>query len=79
LSRVSEVEVKVRYRSDEETRELKESGKCTVLEQQLLPREVMYNEYDPNELERFGITLESLVEYLLKEKGKLLETLGVKG
>jgi uncharacterized protein YbjT (DUF2867 family) len=79
LSRVSGVEVKVRYRSKEETRQLRESGTFPVLEQQLLSREVKYHEYDPKDLEKFGIKFESLEEFLVKEKERLLETLGAKG
>lgn len=78
LSKVSGVKIKVRYRNEEETRELMESGKFPVLEQQVLSREVTYNEYDPKSLERYGIKLEGLEEFLFKEKGRLLETLGVK-
>jgi NmrA-like family len=79
LSKVSGVEVRAKYRSDKESRELKESGKFPVLEQQLLSREVPCKEYYRKDLEMFGINLESLEEFLVKEKGRLLETLGVKG
>jgi hypothetical protein len=78
LKKVSGVEVKVKYRTEEETRELKEKRTFPVLEQQLLSREVPYKEYDPKALEKFGIKLETLEEFLVKEKGRLLETLGVK-
>ncbi|KAE9381912.1 NAD(P)-binding protein, partial [Stipitochalara longipes BDJ] len=78
LSRVSGVKIRARYRSEEETRELQESGKMPTLQMDLYAREGPYSEYDPKKLERFGIKLESLEEFLVKEKEKLLETLGVK-
>lgn len=77
LSRVSGVEVTVRYRSEEETIEMRESGKFPVLEMQTLSKEFK-DESDPKDLERFGIELENLEEFLAKNKGRLLETLGVK-
>jgi uncharacterized protein YbjT (DUF2867 family) len=78
LGRVSGVEIKARYRTEEETRQLRESATFPVLEKQLLSREVKYHQYDPKDLERFGIKFESLEEFLEKEKGRLLRTLGVK-
>lgn len=78
LSRVSGMQIKARFRTEEETRELLQSGKLPTLQSDLYAREGSYREYDPKDLERFGITLESLEEFLVKERVKLLETLGVK-
>lgn len=78
LSRVADVEVRARFRSEEETEELRASGKLAVLERQLWAREVGF-EYDPTALDKYGIKLGTLAEYLEREKGRLLETLGVRG
>jgi hypothetical protein len=49
-----------------------------VLERQLWAREFSL-EYDPNALDKYGIKLGTLTEYLERERGKLLKTLGVDG
>jgi hypothetical protein len=36
-------------------------------------------EYYPKALDKYGVKLGTLAEYLEREKGRLLETLGVQG
>ena len=76
ISRVSGVQVSVRFRTEEETRELVESKKLPVIELQLWNREVSFED-DSKALNEYGIKLGTLEEYLEREKGRLLETLGV--
>ncbi|KAE8446446.1 hypothetical protein EG329_012051 [Mollisiaceae sp. DMI_Dod_QoI] len=76
LSRASGVRVTVRFRTEEETRELVESNKIPVIELQIWEREVKF-ENDRKALDKYGIQLGTLEEYLKREKGRLLETLGV--
>lgn len=78
LSKVSGVEVQARFRSEEETAEIVSAKSLPVIESQLRIKEVD-PVYDPKALEKWGIELETLEEYMVKEKGRLLETLGVKG
>jgi len=76
LSKVSGVKVTTRFRTEEEMRELVESKKMPVIELQLWSRDVSL-EYDPKALDKYGIKLGTLEEYLKRERGRLLETLGV--
>jgi len=82
LSKLSGVDVRlrvrVRFRTEEEMKELRASGKLPVLERQLWAREVSFG-YNPTALGKYGIKLGTLAEYLEQEKGRLLETLGVRG
>jgi len=78
LSEVSGVQVRARFRTEEETAELLASKTLPVLERQLWAREFSL-EYDPNALDKYGIKLGTLTEYLERERGKLLKTLGVDG
>jgi uncharacterized protein YbjT (DUF2867 family) len=65
LSDASGVEVKARYRTEEETQQLLEAGTLPVLVSQLWA------------VSKYGIELGTLEGYLEKEKGRLLKTLGV--
>jgi uncharacterized protein YbjT (DUF2867 family) len=76
LSKVSGVKVAVRYRSEEETREVFESGKLPVIELQIGVKEFGFD-YDPKGLDEYEIQLGTLEEYLTRNKGRVLETLGV--
>jgi hypothetical protein len=78
LSKLSGVDVRVRFRTEEETKELRASGKLPLLERQLWAREVSFG-YNLTALGKYGIKLGTLAEYLEQEKGRLLETLGVRG
>lgn len=77
ISRVAGVEVGVRYRSEEETRELAASGKLPVLESQLIVKQLEFV-IDGSSLEEYGIELGTLEGFLTKHREMLLETLGVK-
>ncbi|KAF7986280.1 hypothetical protein HWV62_35210 [Athelia sp. TMB] len=74
ISRVSGVEVKAKFRTEEETKVLIEAGTLPVLASQLWAKEVSF-EREP--LERYGIKLGSLEGYLERERSRLLETLRV--
>ncbi|TVY89544.1 NmrA-like family domain-containing protein [Lachnellula willkommii] len=78
ITRVSGVEVEIRYRSQEETKALVLSGKFPVLETQIIPRKLDFENGVIN-LEDYGIQLGTLEGFLKREKSKLLDTLGVKG
>ena len=76
LSKVSGLRVVARFRTEEETREVVESKKVPAIEAQLWARDDVF-EYDPKALDQYGIKLGTLEEFLEREKGRLLETLGV--
>lgn len=78
ITRVSGVKVEIKYRSQEETKALVLSGKFPVLETQIIPRKLDFENGVIN-LEEYGIQLGTLEGFLEREKSKLLETLGVKG
>lgn len=76
IERVAGVEVGVRYRSEEETRELVTTGNFPVLESQTIVKELEYV-IDGSSLEEYGIELGSLEGFLRRHRERLLETLGV--
>ncbi|KAJ3135411.1 hypothetical protein HK100_002682 [Physocladia obscura] len=74
LSKASGVEVIVEYRSQEETESL--LATIPVLESQLLAKELKFD-YDAHALEKYGIELRTLSEFLEREKPRLFETFGL--
>jgi hypothetical protein len=77
IGRVAGVEVRVRYRSEEETRELVATGKFPVLESQTIVKQLEFV-IDGSSLKEYGIELRSLEDFLRRHRERLLETLGVK-
>jgi len=78
ISRVSGVEVKARFRSEEETRKLLEEGTLPALVRQIAENdEELHFDVEREQLEKYGIELGSLEGFLEREKKRLLETLGV--
>jgi len=76
LSAASGVQVRVRYRTEEETAAVVAAGTLPVIAIQVWAKEVSV-EHDPSALQKYGIPLGSLSEYLEREKSRLHETLGV--
>jgi hypothetical protein len=77
LSRVSYVQMTVRFRMKEETRELIESKKMPVIELKLWAKNASL-EYHQKALDKCRIKLVTLEEHFKREKGRPLETLGVR-
>lgn len=72
ITEVSGVEVKTRFRTEEETKVLLEAGTMPVLASQLWSRELSF---ESESLKKYGIELGTLEGYLQREKQRLLETL----
>lgn len=77
ITKVSGVEVKAAYRSDEETEKIRKEGKVPAIENQIWAQ-THPSTRDKKHLEKYGFELGTLEGYLEKNKERLLETLGVK-
>lgn len=77
ITKVSGVEVKAGYRGEQETEKIRLEGKMPAIENQIWAK-THPSKRDKKHLEKYGIELDTLEEYLEREKDRLLETLGVK-
>ncbi|CAG8981111.1 hypothetical protein HYALB_00013855 [Hymenoscyphus albidus] len=76
ITKVSGVEIKVSYRTDEETEQIRRSGRMPAIENQIWVK-THPSMRDNKNLEKYGIALGTLEGFLEREKDRLLETLGV--
>ncbi|RDL40808.1 Uncharacterized protein BP5553_00787 [Venustampulla echinocandica] len=75
LTKVSGVEVKARFRSEEETKAILASGKLPTVENQIWAKE-RDDGRNGAHLEKYGIRLTTFEEFMEREKPRLLATLG---